>query len=331
MEQQPSDGILEEFRIEFLDCWQKLPNKGFFFLLLAVWLAIFHFLGNSTLGYINTNSLFLWMYGAFTGGGQHLLDSDEAYGVFVPLVVLVLFWLKRRELVTLELRTWWPGLLLLGLGVVLHLLGYRVQQSRISVIGLLTGIYGLMGLAWGPAWLRASVFPFFLLLFCVPVGSVLIPITFRLQIMVCQMVEFISHYVLFIDVERQGTQLLDPTGHYKYEVAAACSGIRSLAAIVAFGVVLGFLSCRKWWKRLAMIAAAFPLAVLGNLIRMLAIVIAAEMGGQEWGNAVHEGGPGGIFVLMLYIPAFAGLLALEHFLRDPTPQPATQILEPAHA
>jgi hypothetical protein len=34
---------------------------------------------------------------------------------------------------------------------------------------------------------------------------------------------------------------------------------------------------------------------------------------------------------MLYIPAFAGLLALEHFLRDPTPQPATQILEPAHA
>jgi hypothetical protein len=57
------------------------------------------------------------------------------------------------------------------------------------------------------------------------------------------------------------------------------------------------------------------LSVFGNLIRMLTIIIAAEIGGQEWGAYVHDGGPGGIFSLLPYVPAFIGLLALERYLR----------------
>jgi hypothetical protein len=49
MEKQPVNGVLEDFRIEFLECWHRMPNKGFFLVLLAAWLALFHFLGNSTL------------------------------------------------------------------------------------------------------------------------------------------------------------------------------------------------------------------------------------------------------------------------------------------
>ncbi|HWX23017.1 MAG TPA: exosortase/archaeosortase family protein [Candidatus Binatia bacterium] len=326
MDKQPSDGILEEFRIEFLDCWHKLPNKAFFFLLAFAWLALFHFAGSSTLGYIRTPSLFLWMYDGLTSG--ELLNSDEAYRVLVPFGVLVLFWLKRRELLALKLDLWWPGLLLLGLGVVVHLLGYLVQQPRMSVIGLFTGLYGLTGLAWGREWLRRSFFPFFLFAFCVPLGSVVIPITFRLRLLVSQLVELVSNYVLQIDVVREGTQILDPGGHFKYEVAAACSGIRSLMATIALAVILAFFSCGKWWKRLLMIASAFPLAVFGNLLRMLAIVIAADIGGQELGNKVHDGGPLDIWSLLPYVPAFIGLLMLEHYLADRAALPQTPGLEP---
>jgi hypothetical protein len=55
---------------------------------------------------------------------------------------------------------------------------------------------------------------------------------------------------------------------------------------------------------------------------MLAIVIAAEVGGQEWGNYIHEGGPGGLLSLLPYVPAFIGLMLLERFLRGPEPAPA---------
>jgi exosortase len=185
------------------------------------------------------------------------------------------------------------------------------------VISFFVGLYGLTGLAWGPAWLRATFFPFFLFGFCVPIGSLAEPITFRLRLLVSQLVGFVSHYFLAIDVKVQGNLLVDPSGHYQYEIAAACSGIRSLIATVAFSVVLGFTSFKESWKRAIMIVSSFPFAVLGNLVRMLFIVIAAEIGGQEWGSYVHEGGPGGVFSLLPYIPAFVGLLALERYLRTP--------------
>jgi exosortase len=311
METQPTDGILEEFRLEFLDCWRRLPNKGFFFILLAAWLVLFQILGNSTLGFIHSQSLLVWMWMAY----HPSVSGDDGHGFVVPILVLAIFWWKRKELVSLPLRTWWPAFFLVGFGLFLHVLGYAIQQPRISIVGLFVGFYGLTGLAWGPAWLRASFFPFVLFAFSVPLGTLSQPITFRLRLMVCQIVEAISH-LISIDILRNGTNLIDPTGHYQYDVAAPCSGIRSLIATLGLSLVYGVLSFKTWWKRGVLIASAVPLAVIGNAVRLLTIVIAAEIGGQEWGNAVHDGGPAGIYSLLPYIPPFLGLIWLGHYLRD---------------
>jgi hypothetical protein len=61
---------------------------------------------------------------------------------------------------------------------------------------------------------------------------------------------------------------------------------------------------------------------------MMAIIVAAEFGGQEWGNYVHDGGPGGIFSLLPYVPAFAGLIFLGNWLRDSKPRQDPPRLEP---
>src|SRR5437660_10782396 len=89
--------------------WRRLPDKGFFFYLLAAWLALFHFLGNSTLGYVRTPSLLHWMYTAYNPNNP---ITDDGHGLIIPFVVLGLFWWKRKELLALPLRTWGPGLLL---------------------------------------------------------------------------------------------------------------------------------------------------------------------------------------------------------------------------
>jgi len=313
MEKPANIGILEEFRLEFLECWQRLPNKGFFLVLFVAWLALFQFLGNSTLGFIKTQSLLKWMY---IVSKPNDTGEDDSHANFVPIIVLGLFWWKRKELMALEIKTWMPGLFVLGCGLIVHIAGYLAQQPRISIVGLFAGIYGLMGLAWGPAWLRKSFFPFCLLIFCVPLGTLSQPITFRLRMLVTQIVEVISHYILQIDIIRDGTAIKDPTNRYQYEVAAACSGIRSLISTIGLALIYGTISFRSWWKRGVIFASAIPLAIVGNTLRMLTIVIAAEIAGQKGGNYVHDGGPMGIFSLMPYIPVFIGLFMVGNCLRE---------------
>ena len=305
-------------RQEFYSGWRQLPNKMFFFTLLIAWLALFQFLGNSTFGYSHGSSLFGWMLMAYNGQG---VSGDDAYGNLIPFLVAGLFWWKRNELLALPLKMWPPALLIVGLGLLMHIASYLIQEPRFSIVAMFIGIYGLTGLAWGPAWLRHSSFPFFLFIFCVPTAVVLEPITFPLRILVSTLVEWIAHYILGIGVLRMGTQLFDPLGTYQYDVAAACSGIRSLTAIFLFATVCGFVVFRSPGKRLLMMSLAVPFAILGNLLRMLLIIIAAVMGGQEWGNYVHEST---LISLVPYLPVFLGLLLVVRWLEEKTDTPGNK-------
>ena len=294
------------------DCWRRLPNKGLFFVLLAAWLAVFHFFGNSLFGYVHSPSLFTGLYSTYNNPNP---ASDDGHGNFVPFLVVGLFWWKRKELLALPLQIWWGGLLILVVGMGLHVLGYAFQQPRLSIVALFAGIYGLMGLAWGRKWLRKSVFPFFLFVFSIPLGGTAAFITFPLRLLVTWLVAATAH-LLGIDVIRVGTQLFDPLGAYQYDVAPACSGIRSLIAIFLLATVYGFITFRSPWKRLLLMALAFPFAVLGNLARMLFIITAAEIGGQKWGNYVHESS---IFSLIPYLPAIIGLLVIGRWMEKRQP------------
>jgi len=288
-----------------------------FFGLLAAWLLLFQFLGSSAIGYVHTSSLLEWMYVVYNSVSE---TADDAHGMLIPFLVLGLFWWKRKELLAQPMKTWWPGLFLVALGLVAHLVGYIVQQQRISIVGLFTGLYGLMGLVWGPRWLRASLFPFFLFAFMVPLGSLTEKVTFPLRIMVTWIVEHLFDDVLGIGVQRSGTQLFNSLGTYQYEVAAACSGIRSLISIFLLATSYAFLVFRSPWKRLVMIAASLPLAVIGNVVRLSSIVAAGELSGQQAGNFVHENA---LISISPYVPAILGVIWLGGWLEKMDRKPAT--------
>jgi exosortase len=262
--------------------WRALPNKLFFFALAAAWVTLFVFFGNATLGYVHSPSLFVWLMDIYTAP-----PGDGQYGLMIPFVVLALFWWKRRELVALPAGLWWPGIFIFFGGLFLHLVGYVVQQSQISTIGFFAGLYGLTGLAWGRHWLKASFFPFFLLGFCVPVGTLLDGLTFKLRLLVSWLVAGVAHLGLAPDLVRQGTQLFDGQRTFAYEVAAACSGIRSLTALLALMTVYGFVVFRSPWRRAAMMLAALPLAVLGNVVRLCFTIGVSEAFGQDAGKMVE--------------------------------------------
>ena len=310
MEQPSPPGILEEFRTEFQQAWRQLPNKPLFLVLLAGWLLLFQFLGNSTLGYVHSPSLFRWTLDAYHPSGDYAA-SEDAHGLIVPFVVLILFWIKRKELLSLPLRLWTPGLVLLGLALLLHMGGYMIQQPRVSILALLGGIYGLMALAWGPAWMRGSLFPFVLLVFCIPLGAHGQIITTPMRHLVASIVSGIAHLGLSPDLIREGTLLLNSNRTFSYDIAPACSGIRSLVSLLALTTVFGFISFPAGWKRWLIVLAAFPLAVIGNVVRITFAVFIAELWGQKAGIAVEQKAGFVTFAI-----AILAIVLLERWLRD---------------
>jgi exosortase len=280
---------------------------------------LFGWLGMSYFQYLGTRSLFVWMYNAYTTPLQ-----DEQHGVLIPFVVLVLVWWKRRELTAHPPRFWWPGILLVAAGLFLHLAGFVIEQPRVSAIGFFTGIYGLMGLAWGPHWLKAIFFPYFLFAFCVPVGELAVPLTLPLRKLVAAIVAGISQVGLAPDVLRDGTQLFDAQHTFAYEVAPACSGIRSVVAMLALTLIYGFVSFRPLWKRLLLVASAIPLAVLGNVVRLCMTIMVAEAFGQKAGKAVETN-----FGFITFLVAIGCVLWLGRWLQDPETKPADKAQPPS--
>jgi exosortase len=319
MSESPKIAGMAGFWQDTADCWRQLPNKFFFFGLLAAWLALFQFLGNSTLGYIHSDSLFSWLYTLYNNPNP---ANDSGYGNLIPFIVIGLFWWKRRTLLALPLRIWWPGLLMVAAAALLHFGAYVIQQPKLSVVALILGIYGLTGLAWGPAWLKEGVFPFWLFVFSVPIGFITMPLAFPLRILSSWLTATVAH-LLTINVVREGTQLMSADGSYQYDVAAACSGLHSLVAIFLLATIYGFVAFRSPGKRAVLMLLAVPLSVLGNFTRLMCIIIAAEFGGQSAGNFVHENT---FFSLLPYVPAMAGLLWAGHLLDkkrgQPQPPPA---------
>jgi exosortase len=298
---------------EIRQVWQQWPDKPLFFALLAVWLALFHFLGNSTFGYVDTGSLILWLNEAYTAS-----NSDDGHGPLIPLVVLVLFWFKKEKLIALEKAVWWPaiGLVVAGLGI--HVIGYMIQQPRISVIAMLIGLYGMLGLVWGKNFMRQSFFPFCLLIFCVPVGSLAEAITFPLRILVAKISVGFTHGLFGVDVVRDGSRIFDSQFKFNYDVAPACSGIRSLISLLAVTTIYGFVNFQTQWKRWVMLLAAVPLAVLGNVVRLIVVIFVAAAFGQERGAAIEQK-----LGFVTFFVAIVCTLVIARLMREKDPLPAT--------
>ncbi|MGV3773009.1 MAG: exosortase/archaeosortase family protein [Verrucomicrobiales bacterium] len=324
--------LIQEFFREFPGIWKSIPDKGLFVALLAGWLFFFDYFGNSTLGYIDTRSLIGWACYAYDN------SPDDEHGFFIPIVVLALFWWKRKSLSALPKQNWLPALFIILIALAMHFVGYFIQQTRLSLAGLFLGLYGMIGLVWGKQILKASFFPMCLFAFGLPLGTLAETITFPLREAATKMTCFLASNILGIGVIQHGTQIFEPNGAFSYEVAAACSGLRSLTAVLALATIYAFTSFNHPAKRVLIIASAFPLAVAGNVVRLSSIIIASDAFGQKWGQWVHDSS---WFSMLPYIPAFIGLALVGFLLRDkkqvsssdststPTPTPMPPMQQPA--
>jgi len=310
----PSTSKSEGFSLQ--DVWEGLkglapsfPQWPLFLVLLACWIGIFHFIGNATLGYIKSPSLFRWLYNAYTARG-----GDDGHGLLIPFVVLALLWWKRHSLAEAVKRPAWSGVLVVAMAMGLHVLGYLIQIQRVSVVAFFLGVYGLVVAMWGWELGRRILFPYVLFAFSIPVSTLLQPITVPLRYLSTDIAAFVARVLLGIPVIQDGVQLYSPRGGYTYEVAAACSGIRSLMTLLALSLIFAGLYFRSWWRRVLVVGLAFPITVITNVLRLVVIMLAAETYGEKAGMFMHNW-----FGFVTFALALVILFQVERWLGEEKP------------
>jgi len=215
------------------------------------------------------------------------LDPNWSHGFLVPLVSGWLVWRRREELRRLPARPSWWGLGPLLWGSGMFLVGVAGAEWFTLRCSLLVVLAGMVLLLWGPRFLRAMAFPLGFLAFMIPLPYLVYDrIAFPLRLLASRL----AGYALFwlgVPCLREGNVLHLPG--MDLQVVDACSGIRSLVALLSLALLLGYLELRGWSRRLALAALAIPAALSANALRLVASGLLAHLVGPAAAQGLfHE-------------------------------------------
>ena len=240
-------------------------------------------------------------------------EEDYNHGFVVPLFSAYLVWQDRDRLRRLTSHPSLWGIVVLGLGLLLFVVGMAGAELFLQRLSMVIVLSGLLLLILGPGHLRALAFPVGFLAFAVPIPAVIRNvIAFPLQLFAAQTATFCLS-AAGVPVMREGNVIA--LAQTTLEVADACSGIRSLQALLALAAVYGYLTERKTWKRLVLFFAAVPIAIAANAFRVSGTGFLAHFFGLEAAQGFYHGLAG----YLMFGVAFVGMLAVGSLLNRVAP------------
>jgi exosortase A len=232
--------------------------------------------------------------------------------LLVPPILLWLVRLRWTELSRLTPSAWWPGLTVLGAGMLAWVGGLLASVNLVAEAGAVMMLQSAVVLLFGPRVVAALLFPLAYMGFLVPFGDEIVP---PLQAITARIAVALTHLSgvpatldrVFIDT---------PVG--LFEVAAACSGVKFLVAMIALGALAAHLGFSGWRRRAAFMAAAVLVPVLANGVRAWGTIYIAQSRGVAFAAGFDHIVYGWIFFALV----MATLLAVAWRFFDRSPDDA---------
>jgi exosortase len=229
-------------------------------------------------------------------------DRDYSHGFLVPLVSGFLIWERRKRLALLPILPSFWGIAMLGVGLIMLFIGSIGAELFLQRSSLIVVISGLVLLLLGPEFLRMLIFPIGFLFFMIPLPAIVMnTLAFPLQLFAAKTAAFCL-FNFGIPVLREGNVIV--LAGTTLEVAEACSGIRSLQALLALGTVYAYFSERVMWKRWALVLLSIPIAIIANAFRVSGTGVLAHY----WGHEAAEGFYHTFSGWLIFVVAFLLLL-----------------------
>jgi exosortase len=204
--------------------------------------------------------------------GAWASSDDYSHGFLIIPLCAYIAWLKRSALNTIGSAGTPVGLMCVVAALLLNVVGRFGEIATLSSLSIIVAMAGVVLYLWGWAFLRAVSFPLFLMLFMIPVpAQIYSAMTIPLQLFVSKVSAAIVGF-MGIPVFLQGNVIFLPDR--TLEVVQACSGLRSIMALLTLAVVFGYFTLRSNVLRIVLLAGALPTALLVNIIRVMLLVLA---------------------------------------------------------
>ncbi len=262
------------------------------------------------------------IFGAMVWGFQMLLfrhapmvfndpKEDMSFAWYVPLFSLYVIWTERRRiLASCGAPSVWGFLAVLPC-LCLGFLGTRGIQVRFEILAFVGLLVSVPWALFGAQAARALLFPACFLLFCIPLATFLDVITVHLRLLATSVAAttlqgFGAHVI------RQGSMILAADGSFSIDVAEPCSGLRSIFALMALTAAYAYFTQPTWLRRGILFVSSVPLAVLGNVVRILTICLVAQFASKDFAVGFYHDYSGYVVFLVAILLMVAVGNVLTH-------------------
>lgn len=207
-------------------------------------------------------------------------NGQFSHGWLVPLVSAAMLWQRRKAIASAEKRTWAPALVVVIGSLLLYLAGLRIQLTVIAMCSIIGLFWGIPAYLFGPRTARLILFPCAYLIFCMPFGF-LDALTFPLRFFSTGLSAAVLNG-FGIAVVRSGTSIRSLSGSdLSLDVADPCSGLHSLLSMMAVTAAYAFFFQPSRWRAVVLFLGSIPLALAGNIVRIVTIAVVAEYVGAR--------------------------------------------------
>lgn len=244
-----------------------------------------------------------WMYDRWMAH-----ESYYGHGLLVPLVSLFIIWQRRGVLKKIKISGEFAGLWIAGAALFVNIICAALRIYFVSGFSLIFVIMGLVLFFYGKEMMRNTMFPTLFLLAMIPLPLVVIGnLTVKLKLFAAQLSTIVLNSIGFVCI-RDGSIIRMPNSFI--EVAAPCSGLRSIISLLTLGLIFTYAQKTSYLKKAILFLSSIPIAIAANVLRIVIVAVVNDL----YGSKVAMGAFHDFTGYMVFVFAFLGLLGVAQIM-----------------
>jgi exosortase B len=248
-------------------------------------------------------------YDLFTGAW---VGEEQGHGPIIFGLALWLIYRKWPEMLdaTTPPRASWTGWPVFAIGLLAHMLGRSQKILMLEVLSIILVMMAVLLVKRGGRALRVLWFPFFFMIFMVPLPSEFVAaVTMPMKMAV----SWATEHVLFAfgyPISRSGVIL--QIGQYQLLVADACAGLQTLLTLEALGLFyLNLMRHPSAFRNVGLALFIVPISFSANVIRVIVLTLIT----YYFGDAAGQGFLHGFAGMVLFVTALVLILSIDSALQ----------------